>query len=549
MPRDVISRTADPALAALRIAGRDWPRALLSPILVPDAWLGLVDTRDGRRRRVVAGDDPRPAADDTLTLLRSRPLATPIEVGFRPDADGAGVAAVVELLIRVLPGEHELAAFARLIPDGGEMPLSRIAELVTHAGAAKAVSEFIRSERAEALVASDVRSQLQTRLADALSTFLFDSGMELVGITRAHFRAASAPMPMAPVVARPVSATAAATAGPVGQSVAQGVGNVRGDGRSAAGRSLSSAIAEVLVLDARRITRFGADGRILADSAFELPTDLGPLRSLSVMESPPCAVRRLLAVGARLGVWLLDPASGRQLARLDAGKSPSTTTGFNRCALRGDWLLATHSQLGVWTWNLRDPRVPGRCAFPPDGRPLRAPRALPGERMLFAHGRELIEMDAHGRTRSRFDAATADVHDIAVCEGAVHVADDAGRVLAERLDGRQGAWEQLYRSAAGVESIAAGRRDGRLEIIVADRQHGVVGLYPELRESAVLMPLVTGARRAWACGDALAALSELRDHVSIGLLGGGGSVHELRPSAGVAGGIQDVALLPLELAV
>ncbi len=42
--------------------------------------MGLVQTRDGRRRFVPAGEDPRPESDGQLLLVRNRALTLPLDV-------------------------------------------------------------------------------------------------------------------------------------------------------------------------------------------------------------------------------------------------------------------------------------------------------------------------------------------------------------------------------------------------------------------------------------------------------------------------------------
>ncbi|QOJ14545.1 MAG: hypothetical protein HRU75_07785 [Planctomycetia bacterium] len=552
MPRDVISRTADPTIAAFRVAGREWPRGLLAPVLVPDAWLALVDTRDGRRRLVVAGDDPRPAADDSVTLVRSRPLATPVEVGFRPDADGVGIAAVIELLLRVVPREHELAAFARLVPDGGALSLARVAELTAHSGAVHAITDVIGSSRAAELLSSDVRSKLHGRMSDALCAFLFDAGLELVGVTRAQFRASSDPLFAAQArTTRPISIPAAAreAAQPPSfdnRSHSSGFGTDRAatlGERDGGSFRLPGSISGVLVLDSRRITRFDASGRTLRDSGIEPPPDLGPLRSISVIEGDSAHAPAMLAVGARRGVWLLNAADGRALARCEAASANAPATGFNRCVRFADHLVATHSQLGVWAWPFQSAGSGGRCVLPAEGRPVRAPTPVSSQRLLIACGRVLRELSADYRESAQFDPAPADLHDVAVVDGGVYVATDDGRVLYDRLDRQQGVWEQLFLSSSALESIDVQRRDGRLEVVIPDRRHGIVGLYPESRESRVLLRGSTPIRRVIAQGDALIAISELRERVLLGNLATGGDLVELRGAEYSAGSVQDVALV------
>jgi hypothetical protein len=91
MSRDVSKQFADPRLVAFCVSSDAWPRGLLSQTLIPDAWIGLVEARDGRRRLAPAGEDPRPERDERVTLVRNRPLVVPLEVADCVAAGGNDV--------------------------------------------------------------------------------------------------------------------------------------------------------------------------------------------------------------------------------------------------------------------------------------------------------------------------------------------------------------------------------------------------------------------------------------------------------------------------
>ena len=99
MSRETLSRLTDPTLVALCVSGRAWPKSLLSETRIPDAWMGLVETRDGRRRCVPAGEDPRPDDDDRLLLVRSRPIAASLEAINVSASCGNAVSASGEILL------------------------------------------------------------------------------------------------------------------------------------------------------------------------------------------------------------------------------------------------------------------------------------------------------------------------------------------------------------------------------------------------------------------------------------------------------------------
>src|SRR5262245_55112054 len=115
MARDVLQRLADPTIVAFSLPGGAWPRSLLSSTLIPDAWMGLVEKRDGRRWFVPAGEQPRLEDADTLILVRNRPITVPVELSGVESADGNHVDAHGEMLVRWPARDDDLAALNRAL--------------------------------------------------------------------------------------------------------------------------------------------------------------------------------------------------------------------------------------------------------------------------------------------------------------------------------------------------------------------------------------------------------------------------------------------------
>src|SRR5688572_9243507 len=115
MSREFLNRLWEPALVALYLPGSAWPRSILSSTLIPDAWMGLVERRDGRRRLVPAGDDPRPDEDDLLLLVRNRLITVPLELRGGKARCGNIVDASCELLLKWAARDDDLAALRRSV--------------------------------------------------------------------------------------------------------------------------------------------------------------------------------------------------------------------------------------------------------------------------------------------------------------------------------------------------------------------------------------------------------------------------------------------------
>src|SRR5688572_1334203 len=116
--------------------------------------------------------------------------------------------------------------------------------------------------------------------------------------------------------------------------------------------------------------------------AIELPTTLGPLRSVS---GATLDGQRVLLIGARSGVMVVDPndpAAARRYVAPDSG-SP---LGFNSVVAWDGKILATHREVGFVVWALDRQGEP--VEIDPD-KGLAHLRALPGERIVYSRGSEL----------------------------------------------------------------------------------------------------------------------------------------------------------------
>jgi hypothetical protein len=85
-----------------------------------------------------------------------------------------------------------------------------------------------------------------------------------------------------------------------------------------------------------------------APQLLHLPPDLGPLRSV---EPAPMDSRRRLLVGARSGIWILDP-DAPQHPRAYADRQLDSPLGFSNALIWNDELWACHSEAGIVSWKI-----------------------------------------------------------------------------------------------------------------------------------------------------------------------------------------------------
>lgn len=572
MSRDVFAELADPTLVALRLDGDTWPRGVLRERLIPDAWMGLSETRDGRRRYVPAGDDPRPERDSLVTLVRNRAIVVPLELRGVSCAGGDLVDVSGEALVRWMPRVESLAPLASSLVDG-RLTLERLAELVAREGADEALREHIRNAGIVELLERDQRDAFTPKLREALRRLSFENGLTVERVTLLKFRsdthikrvarqnAESAVVAKIDSRRRLEAASLAAT-----RERLSGLGEIleklkeagaRGGGRwsellPALAPSERTRLLENLWRISERREKTTAIVAVSGDSLFWINpqnpatparrsaalSDLGPLRSVAAVSDG-----RLL-VGAALGVWLLDAHEGRVIQRFATPGVSSARTGFNTVTLGPDErVYATSSQLGCWAWSIAGGESERILA--PDGGAPRAIRAITvtDDGRLFFAADDCVHVYRPGADEPLSTLGCADdmIHALAIVDQRLYVGVEDGRLLRTELD-QPDAWVTVQRFIDPIESVTTRHWDDLFEIIVAAGDQGVLAVYDE--QSAVV-PLVRAncpIRRAWASADLVVGLSAARDRL-LAQRDDGGEAVEI-PIARVSGrSIQDVALL------
>ncbi|MBI4717637.1 MAG: hypothetical protein HY763_07525 [Planctomycetes bacterium] len=93
----------------------------------------------------------------------------------------------------------------------------------------------------------------------------------------------------------------------------------------------------------------------------------GPIRS--IQSAADAAGRSALLLGAATGVYRLAPDGSEPDALLLLPDPPLVRGGFNAVATEGEWVLGTHSELGICDWHVGDamqghaPTIQGRRRF------------------------------------------------------------------------------------------------------------------------------------------------------------------------------------------
>jgi hypothetical protein len=547
MAPEPLKRLTDAQVVALRCKGDAWPRSLLAATPIPDTWMGLVVRADGRRRFVPAGEDPRVERDDTLVLVRNRAITVPLALDDAPPADDHAVQASVELLVRWPARDDDLAALHTSLLGESELTLDRLAEAVANAGAPAALRAFIREKSTRQLVDDDQRDALLERLRAELQEFLFSAGLLLERLGTVAFTSRTlaeqdalqrdATRRMKALEARGVVERAALA---VTQRRLSDLSTILAKLKAAAasdgsvqwhqllptltpgerGRLLENLwrltpdreVAQAIVVLTSQASAWLDPARPdTIAHRFDLPPELGGLRSVTYD-----AGHGWLLIGAATGVWAVS-AADRTIARCytvrDAGKP---TTGFNSAVIAGDRLVATHSQLGCWSWPLEKPDAAEALLRPDNGVPktVRAATVTADGHVLFGADDEVHVLAPDGQRRHTLPIGRGSVHGIAVLDRTVYVTTSDGLVVEDCWD-TPNVWQVLHRRAEPIESVHARRWDDLVELVIPARADGVLGIYGDEGLVARLLTATTPIRRAWACDDTLVGLSENRDRLVV----------------------------------
>lgn len=576
MSNAMVDRLHDPELLALVVRSGGWLRSLLTDTVIPDSWIGLIARADGRRVLAPSGERPRLDREDRLLLVRNRPIAVALTAENVRAACGRRVDAACEVLLRWTPREAELSALWSTLVPGETLGVAELAAAVAAAGGQRGLSDLITAHTAEELVDGDRRAELLAELSRGLARFLFESGarIERIAMLAATSRAlereraqeAESDHARRQIAAREMleSARAVATARRLDRA-SELLERMRRLTDRTDGTEWHSLLPEMSPAD--RTGLLGCLWRIAPDRhkttalvavagqaclwfdsarprsvarRVELPSSLGALRS--VRHDP--ATRRLL-LGAVSGVWQIDDESGEVAGRFEAPAAESPRTGFNAALNFGDRLLATHSQLGCWSWPLAEPARAIPILVPHGGAPTTI-RALSmaesnPQRVLFAADDCVYAVRTPSFEPQLITTAHARVTAVADTGASIFVGTEDGRLL-RFMPGDNESALVVHRCPGALESIVVRRWFDLLEVLVAGRENGIVSVYPDEGAFVAVLEHARPLRRVVAADDSIAALTELRDWVVIQIAAAGDPVE--MPAARLAGGvIEDIAIV------
>jgi hypothetical protein len=466
-------------------------------------------------------------------------------LGSRTHADSAAVvrylAPHLERALRAFVAEHQAGALveARVADQAGQVAHQALAgpcfsgglavrgtPVVTVTSAAWGRTREAAERAARALDEHAAQSELRSALADAQRTRLShlesmlerlntlaerSPGVELSELMRAFEHAQRGELYQALFAARARQRTTASIAVITGDSL--------------------------LFYDARDPSR--------VVRRVELQGACGAPRSL---QHDPAGGR--LLVGAARGVYVLDEAGDGSVAELPAASDAPVRGGFNEVAARGDVIVATHSELGVWRWSMGKPQsaAPLLADLTDGARTVRAAQFAAG-RLWFALDERVICVDVDDLSANPRIAGggAGTISALCACGEGIYAGTSDGDVLhwpdAARLENPKRIHGGSNRP---VESIVMVTSGGIARLFFTDTSLAVHCRVPG--DSFVCRFEAGGqtVRRAACAADVVAATTDARDRVLVWT-----TEQPARPVSTIniyretGRSVQDVCLIPL----
>ncbi|HON65221.1 MAG TPA: hypothetical protein PLS23_01895 [Phycisphaerae bacterium] len=546
---------ASPEILAWAVPGGRLFGWLCRSILIPAGWAAL-SNRKGQDPVLVGPGKPYEDQDtDDVLFVRSGPVRCSIDATDLRSADGHAFIGSLEICVRVVEDPAELGAFRRTFMGRSEivrrMDLQRHLQWELH----KVLSDLAAAHTADDLLRRIDSSEIRKAVDARLGGLMLAGGLTIDGPVTAHFdspayrefrrRQAELESRKHHVAARARIQQALAQAQK--ERLSHIVGLLEQLEKAAESRTDLS-VADLLrtfseseraemyaalwhvskparrtryvaAVSGQELLLFSPDDLQKPTRRIALPEHLGPLRSVSVDERSLEA--QLIMVGARLGMYLVDSASGEVVdslsaAELDAGLE--IRGGVNASAMSDYRVYATHSELGLlsWTRGMFNPPVEKLLPEVTAGaETVRCARFADG-RLWFAVDEEIWSQPEDGTAACKptlYPGARERVSALTTAAGVLYAGTVYGRILAWDIDDPDSA--RVIRGGSGnpVESLAVLDNGAVDHLLIADRGSALQALVLEdsytRRYESGSMPV----RRAAVADDLFVAMNDNRDRV------------------------------------
>lgn len=578
---DVPSLLAQPQTVAARVAGEELFGILRRSFELPTNWLALVSRSAGQREVVADGTIAQGDGVDEVVLVRATPLELSWRVAEATSSDGHACGASASLCVVAIPEATELAGLAEAIL--GSRRTATLADLARRIEpSVRASLQTLAANRTAAdLVDGPAAATAGQALAAGLLAVCFSTGLRLDGEPAVSFESPSLRTAQRVTrdaeLARQAHEAAVDLQGAIRQaqrehvdhlaellqrleSLAQATPTVslgelirsfserqRGQIYEAlfAASPPQSATRWIVVSTGDELLFFDPKSPAAASRRVTVAGSVGQVRSVTISRDGDGAV---LLLGASTGVYRLPLDAQAPDLVLSVPDAPAVRGGFNAAAVHGDRLLASHSELGLWSWCTRGDGRP-QALFPSITRGAQAVRGL---QVLDGCAYASVD-DRAMRWRLEGDAGAPDrffvgAGDTITALRATPIGLFAGTSAGDVVhwpELQEGYPERLHGGGRrAVESIALTSTEGIHTLVFSDTSTAarafVVGDTFSCRYEAGGQTI----RRVAVAADLLVGLNELRDRLFVWPVGHPRQPAAIIPVAAATGRtIQDVCLV------
>lgn len=380
--------TRDESLIARLVPAGDLFSILNRQVMVPPSCIALVWGEASHPALVRGGQSIDSGGGQEVLFVKSMPIALSFADVAVMSRDGFEFRSTLHLSVQIVPERMELELFRKSLC--GSRNSVDAAALGSHIESVvrQALSDYARQHDASSLATAETQGSFNAVLAEHFQPIGFSTGLTLADDIRVTFQSPAfadfqrdqhaATRRAERVTEESKLRTVAAEArkqhlddlAAILDRVQQAAKSSGGAGvvdlirtfdvsrrgelyRGLMGLGANQRRTEaILVVAGQELLWFSPNGGDKPARKESLPSPLGPLRSIRIDQRGD---HRVFLIGARNGVFVLDPEASPEPTAYSFNVAGTLRGGVNSACIVGDSLYASHSEVGLIRWHLVEP--------------------------------------------------------------------------------------------------------------------------------------------------------------------------------------------------